>query len=130
VHWQIPIWVRRLLTMLPALIVIGIGLEPTRTLVLSQVVLSFGLPFALVLWRSSRRAADLNGRSGQPPRHHGYLSAGDPLDYRLEPLPSLSDTLGGGRPVVQHVLVPLDGSALAEAALPAAVATAAAFGAR
>jgi manganese transport protein len=43
VHWQIPIWLRRLLTMLPALIVIGIGLEPTRTLVLSQVVLSFGL---------------------------------------------------------------------------------------
>jgi manganese transport protein len=48
VHWQVPIWLRRLLTMLPALIVIGIGLDPTRTLVLSQVVLSFGLPFALV----------------------------------------------------------------------------------
>jgi manganese transport protein len=48
IHWQIPVWVRRLLTMLPALIVIGVGFEPTRTLVLSQVVLSFGLPFALV----------------------------------------------------------------------------------
>ncbi|HEX7547530.1 MAG TPA: Nramp family divalent metal transporter [Candidatus Methylomirabilis sp.] len=48
VHRQIPIWLRRLLTMLPALIVIGIGLDPTRTLVLSQVILSFGLPFALV----------------------------------------------------------------------------------
>jgi manganese transport protein len=47
-HRQIPIWLRRLVTMLPALVVIGIGLEPTRTLVLSQVVLSFGLPFALV----------------------------------------------------------------------------------
>jgi manganese transport protein len=47
-HWQIPIWLRRLVTMLPALAVIGIGLEPTRTLVFSQVVLSFGLPFALV----------------------------------------------------------------------------------
>lgn len=45
---QIPIWLRRLVTMLPALVVIGIGLEPTRTLVISQVVLSFGLPFALV----------------------------------------------------------------------------------
>jgi manganese transport protein len=44
---QIPIWLRRLVTMLPALVVIGIGLEPTRTLVISQVVLSFGLPFAL-----------------------------------------------------------------------------------
>ncbi len=47
-HRQIPIWVRRLITMAPALIVIGLGLDPTRTLVISQVVLSFGLPFALV----------------------------------------------------------------------------------
>jgi manganese transport protein len=45
---RIPIWVRRLVTMLPALIVIGIGLDPSRTLVLSQVVLSFGIPFALI----------------------------------------------------------------------------------
>ncbi len=34
--------------MLPALIVIGIGADPSRTLVLSQVVLSFGIPFALI----------------------------------------------------------------------------------
>jgi manganese transport protein len=47
-HRRIPIWLRRVVTTLPALVVIGIGLEPTRTLVLSQVVLSFGLPFALV----------------------------------------------------------------------------------
>ncbi len=47
-HRQIPIWLRRLVTMVPALVVIGIGLPPTRTLVISQVVLSFGLPFALV----------------------------------------------------------------------------------
>lgn len=48
VHLRIPVWVRRLATMLPALFVIAVGLEPTRTLVISQVVLSFGLPFALV----------------------------------------------------------------------------------
>ncbi|WP_376794708.1 Nramp family divalent metal transporter [Thermogemmatispora sp.] len=47
-HRQIPVWLRRLITMLPSLIVILIGLEPTRTLVISQVVLSFGIPFALV----------------------------------------------------------------------------------
>ncbi len=47
-HWHIPVWVRRLVTMLPSLVVIAIGLEPTRTLVLSQVVLSFGLPFAII----------------------------------------------------------------------------------
>ena len=45
---HIPVWVRRLVTMTPALAVIGLGLDPTRTLVLSQVVLSFGLPFAII----------------------------------------------------------------------------------
>ena len=45
---RIPVWIRRLLTMFPSLIVIFLGLDPTRTLVISQVVLSFGLPFAIV----------------------------------------------------------------------------------
>ena len=45
---QIPIWVRRTVTMLPAFVVIAIGVDPSRTLVISQVVLSFGIPFALV----------------------------------------------------------------------------------
>jgi manganese transport protein len=45
---QIPLMVRRLVTMLPAFVVIAIGIDPSRTLVLSQVVLSFGIPFALV----------------------------------------------------------------------------------
>ena len=54
---QIPIFVRRLVTMLPALVVAAIGLDPTRTLVISQVVLSFGIPFALIplVWFTSRR---------------------------------------------------------------------------
>lgn len=45
---HIPLVLRRGLTMLPALVVIAIGLDPTRTLVVSQVILSFGLPFALI----------------------------------------------------------------------------------
>ena len=45
---RIPILVRRLVTMIPAFVVIGLGLDPSRTLVISQVVLSFGIPFALV----------------------------------------------------------------------------------
>ncbi len=45
---HIPPWIRRLATMVPSLLVIAIGLDPTRTLVLSQVVLSFGLPFAVI----------------------------------------------------------------------------------
>ncbi len=42
------IFLRRLLTLLPAMIVIGLGLDPLKILVLSQVVLSFTLPFALI----------------------------------------------------------------------------------
>jgi manganese transport protein len=45
---RIPIWVRRLVTILPSVIIIVLGFDPTWTLVISQVVLSFGLPFALV----------------------------------------------------------------------------------
>jgi manganese transport protein len=45
---QIPLVVRRLVTMIPAFVVIAIGIDPSRTLVISQVVLSFGIPFALV----------------------------------------------------------------------------------
>jgi manganese transport protein len=45
---HIPIWIRRMVTMLPSLVVIALGLDATNTLVFSQVVLSFGLPFALV----------------------------------------------------------------------------------
>jgi manganese transport protein len=45
---RIPVWVRRLVTIIPSLVVISIGLDPTRTLVISQVVLSFGLPFAII----------------------------------------------------------------------------------
>jgi manganese transport protein len=45
---RIPVVVRRLVTMLPAFVVIGLGADPSRTLVISQVILSFGIPFALV----------------------------------------------------------------------------------
>lgn len=48
VHQTIPLWLRRTATMIPALVVIAVGLDPTRTLVISQVVLSFGIPFALI----------------------------------------------------------------------------------
>jgi manganese transport protein len=58
VRRQIPLFVRRGVTMLPAFVVIAIGLDPSRTLVISQVVLSFGIPFALIplVWFTSRRS--------------------------------------------------------------------------
>lgn len=49
---------RRLITIIPAIVILGLGVDPTFALVLSQVVLSFGIPFALVplVWLTSRRA--------------------------------------------------------------------------
>jgi manganese transport protein len=54
---RIPVAARRLVTMLPAFVVIAAGIDPSRTLVISQVVLSFGIPFALVplVYFTSRR---------------------------------------------------------------------------
>jgi manganese transport protein len=48
VGFRIPLWLRRAITMAPAFAVILAGLDPTNTLILSQVILSFGIPFALV----------------------------------------------------------------------------------
>ncbi|WP_371259842.1 Nramp family divalent metal transporter [Microbacterium sp. LCT-H2] len=47
-HVRIPLLARRLVTLIPALVILGIGVDPTLALVLSQVVLSFGIPFALI----------------------------------------------------------------------------------
>jgi manganese transport protein len=58
---QIPVWVRRLITIVPSLLVIISGLEPTRTLVISQVVLSFGLPFAVIPLVMFTRRKDIMG---------------------------------------------------------------------
>jgi manganese transport protein len=58
---HIPVWVRRLVTMLPSMAVIIIGLDATSTLVMSQVVLSFGLPFAIVPLILFTRRADIMG---------------------------------------------------------------------
>ncbi len=57
----IPVVVRRLVTMAPALIVLAVGVDPTRALVLSQVVLSFGIPFALVPLLLLTRRRDVMG---------------------------------------------------------------------
>jgi manganese transport protein len=60
-HRHIPVWIRRLVTMVPSLVVIGIGLDPTHTLVISQVVLSFGLPFAVIPLILFTRRSDVMG---------------------------------------------------------------------
>lgn len=57
-HRSVSIWARRCISVLPALVILVIGVDPTAALVLSQVVLSFGIPFALapLVWFTSRRA--------------------------------------------------------------------------
>jgi len=47
-HRSYPLLLRRLVTLIPALVILAVGVDPSRALVLSQVVLSFGLPFALI----------------------------------------------------------------------------------
>jgi len=58
---KIPLFLRRAVTMMPALIVLAVGVDLTRTLVISQVVLSFGIPFALVPLILLTRRRDLMG---------------------------------------------------------------------
>jgi manganese transport protein len=62
INRTIPLILRRLVTMLPALVVLGLGLDPSRSLVISQVVLSFGIPFALVPLVLLTRRRDIMGK--------------------------------------------------------------------
>jgi manganese transport protein len=61
INRTIPLALRRLVTMLPALVVLALGLDPTQSLIISQVVLSFGVPFALVPLVLLTRRADVMG---------------------------------------------------------------------
>jgi manganese transport protein len=61
VNLRISVFARRALTMVPALVVLAIGVSPTSALVLSQVVLSFGIPFALVPLLLLTRRRDVMG---------------------------------------------------------------------
>jgi manganese transport protein len=58
---RIPLFARRALTLFPALLILGLGADPTRALVVSQVVLSFGIPFALIPLLLLTRRRDLMG---------------------------------------------------------------------
>lgn len=58
---RVPLGLRRAVTMAPSLIVLGVGLDPSTTLVISQIVLSFGIPFALVPMLLLTRRPDVMG---------------------------------------------------------------------
>jgi manganese transport protein len=68
---RIPIFLRRAITLVPALVIVAIGVNPSKALVLSQVVLSFGIPFALVPLLLIARRRDVMGALANP----GWLTA-------------------------------------------------------
>jgi manganese transport protein len=61
VGFRIPIWVRRLVTMVPAFIVVGAGVNATKALVISQVVLSIALPLPMITLIMFTRRSDIMG---------------------------------------------------------------------
>src|ERR1700682_6347325 len=70
VGFRIPIWLRRLVTMVPAFVVVGLGVNATQALVLSQVVLSIALPLPLIALLMFTRRTDLMGRFANGPLTH------------------------------------------------------------
>jgi manganese transport protein len=62
VGFRIPVWLRRLVTMVPSFVVVALGVNATEALVLSQVVLSIALPFPMIALLIFTRRTDLMGR--------------------------------------------------------------------
>jgi manganese transport protein len=61
VGFRIPIWVRRLVTMIPAFVIVGLGVNATTALVISQVVLSIALPLPMIALLMFTRRKDIMG---------------------------------------------------------------------
>jgi manganese transport protein len=61
VGFRIPLWVRRLVTMVPAFVVVALGVNSTKALVISQVVLSLALPVPMIALVAFTRRADIMG---------------------------------------------------------------------
>jgi len=72
-HRQVPLVVRRVVTLIPAVLLLALGADPTWTLVVSQVVLSFGIPFAVIPLVALTRSRDVMGESRTGPRLHATL---------------------------------------------------------
>lgn len=77
-HRHIPLFARRVVTMIPAVLLLAVGVEPTTALVGSQVVLSFGIAFAVVplVWFTGRRRRLGQFTNGPLLSGFGWVSAG------------------------------------------------------
>ena len=88
IRFHIPLWVRRTVTMLPSFIVILMGLDPTRILVMSQVLLSFGIALALVplliFTSDSKLMGDLVNSQRVKQTRLGDCGAGSGAEYLVD----------------------------------------------
>ena len=66
-HIRVPLWARRLVSLVPALAILAAGAEPTWALVVSQVALSFGIPFAIIPLVSLTRDRRVMGEHANSP---------------------------------------------------------------
>src|SRR5258708_8302973 len=71
VAFRIPIWLRRLVTIVPAFVVVALGVNATQALVLSQVVLSIALPLPMIALLIFTRRRDIMGRCANGRSTHG-----------------------------------------------------------
>jgi manganese transport protein len=100
VQFRIPIWLRRLVTMVPAFVVVGLGVDSTQALVISQVVLSIALPLPMIALLMFTRRADIMGRFVNRPLTNAAAVAGTAIVLALNcfliaqtlgvPIPGLS----------------------------------------
>ena len=120
VQRRIPAWIRRLATMVPSLVVIAIGLDPTRTLVLSQVVLSFGLPFAIIPLVMFTRRKDIMGVLVNRPLTTVLAGLAAGAHRGPQPVPSLPDLLWRVMRCSSISLFPWTAPDMSESALPIA----------
>ena len=100
VGFTIPVWVRRLATMVPAVIIVALGVNATDALVISQIVLSLALPLPMIALLMFTRRPDIMGQFANSPRAQVTAVAGTALVLMLNaflvfqtfgtPIPGLS----------------------------------------
>jgi manganese transport protein len=101
VQFRIPIWLRRLVTMVPAFVVVGLGVDSTQALVISQVVLSIALPLPMIALLMFTRRADIMGRFVNRPLTNAAAVAGTAIVLALNCF-LIAQTLGVPIPGLSH----------------------------
>ncbi|MGE4481683.1 Nramp family divalent metal transporter [Acidocella sp.] len=91
--FSVPVWLRRLVTMIPAFIVVALGVNATRALVISQVVLSFALPVPMIALVVFTRRHDIMGRFANGRLMNGAAIGGTGIILMLNAV-LLAQTLG------------------------------------